>query len=234
MSSIRVFLVDDHELVRTGTRSVIDAQPDMSVVGEAETARGAVGRILALRPDVVLVDVRLGDGSGIEVCEAVSRRDPAVRTVVLTAFEDEAAMSRARTAGAVGFVLKSVNAEQIVRTVRAAGTDHDPDLFPPPRPVQGQATRSRSGLATPADRLAGLTRQELKVLALVGQGLSNREIGDRLGLTCKTAKNYVSNVLAKLNLHRRTQAAVLFATAGVSVDVDAVDLREPASARLLA
>jgi two-component system, NarL family, response regulator DevR len=230
--SIRVFLVDDHELVRTGTRSVLDAEPDIDVVGESGSARGAAGRILALRPDVALVDVRLGDGSGIDVCRAVTARDATVRTVVLTAFEDDAAVSEARAAGAVGFVLKSVHADEIVAMVRAAATDDDPRLFPVPR--SPRPARTGGGATSPGDRLAGLTRQELKVLALVGEGLSNREIGERLGLTCKTAKNYVSNVLAKLGLHRRTQAAVLFATAGVSVPDVTVDLRPPAPSRLLA
>jgi DNA-binding NarL/FixJ family response regulator len=202
--AIRVFLLDDHEVVRRGVADLLSAEDDIEIVGEASTAEEAVGRILALSPDVCVLDVRLPDGSGVEVCRAVREKRPALACLMLTSFSDDEALLEAVLAGASGYLLKQVRGSDLVDAVR--------------RVSQGQSLidqsvtdsvlrRLRDG--SPDDeRLRGLTEQERKVLALLAEGRTNRQIADELFLAEKTIKNYVSNVLAKLGMSRRTEAAV--------------------------
>ncbi|MDO8145678.1 MULTISPECIES: response regulator transcription factor [unclassified Isoptericola] len=203
--SVRVFLVDDHEIVRRGVADLIEAEPDLEVVGEAGTAAQALARIPALTPDVVVLDVRLPDGDGVTVCrELHSRMD--VACLMLTSFDDDEALFDAIMAGAAGYVLKQVRGTDIVaaiRTVAAGGSTLDP------RTTAAVMQRMRAQDRHDDDPLAGLTEQEQRVLALIGQGMTNRQIGAELYLAEKTVKNYVSSILAKLGLERRVQAAVL-------------------------
>jgi DNA-binding NarL/FixJ family response regulator len=201
---IRVFLADDHEIVRRGLAALIDAQEDMEVVGEAATAAQARSRILAVRPDVAVLDVRLPDGSGIDVCRRVKQDDPGIRCLMLTAYDDEDALRAALIAGADGYVIKDIRGSSLLDDIRAAASGKkliDPRI----------ASRVASQLREPADdpRFASLGLRERQVLALIADGFTNRQIGERLGLAEKTVKNYVSSLLAKLGLERRTQAAVL-------------------------
>jgi DNA-binding NarL/FixJ family response regulator len=199
-----VFLVDDHEIVRRGVAEVLEEDPGITVAGEAGSVAEAMARVPAVRPDVVVVDMRLPDGNGAEVCRQLRARVPGVRTLVLTSYADPDAVAAAIRAGASGYVLKQVRGPALVsavRTVAAGGTLFDPEAGPRPaagrRPVNGD------------NRLAQLTDQERTVLRLIGEGLTNRQIGGRMGLAEKTVKNYTSHLLAKLGLERRTQAAIL-------------------------
>lgn len=204
----RVFLLDDHELVRSGLRQLIEAEDDLEVVGEAATAGEARRRIPALRPDVAVLDARLPDGSGIEVCRDVRAIDPSIRALVLTSYDDDEALFAAIVAGAAGYVLKDIRSSDLVqgiRTVAAGGSLLDPTT------TAHVLERLRNGPQEDR-RLAGLTGQERRILELIADGLSNREIGARLHLAEKTVKNYVSSLLAKLGMQRRTQAAVFAAT----------------------
>lgn len=204
----RVFLLDDHELVRSGLRQLIEAEDDLEVVGEAATAGEARRRIPALRPDVAVLDARLPDGSGIEVCRDVRAVDPTIRALVLTSYDDDEALFAAIVSGAAGYVLKDIRSSDLVRgirTVAAGGSLLDPTT------TAHVLERLRSGPQEDR-RLAGLTGQERRILELIADGLSNREIGARLHLAEKTVKNYVSSLLAKLGMQRRTQAAVFAAT----------------------
>jgi two-component system response regulator DevR len=196
---VRVFLVDDHEVVRRGVAEVLEDDPGLTVVGEAGTVAEARARIPAVRPDVVVLDMRLPDGDGASLCGELRARDPGLRFLVLTSYADGAAREAAVRAGAAGFLLKQVRGPALVsavRTVAAGGTL----LAAGPSPAPAPAAR---------DRLAGLTDQERSVLRLIGEGLTNRQIGERMGLAEKTVKNYTSHLLAKLGLERRTQAAIL-------------------------
>jgi DNA-binding NarL/FixJ family response regulator len=202
--AVRVFLADDHEIVRRGLVALIDAQDDLEVVGEAATAAQARGRILAVRPDVAVLDVRLPDGSGIDVCRQVKQDDPGIRCLMLTAYDDEDALRSALIAGADGYVIKDIRGSSLLDDIRAAASGKkliDPRI----------ASRVTAQLREPADdpRFASLGLRERQVLALIADGFTNRQIGERLGLAEKTVKNYVSSLLAKLGLERRTQAAVL-------------------------
>jgi len=204
---VRVFLLDDHEIVRRGIRELLEGEPGIEVVGESGTAEEAVRRIPALRPDVAILDARLPDGSGIDVCRAVRSQDPSIRALILTSYDDDEALFAAIMAGAAGYVLKQVRGNDLVETVRrvAAGQSTlDPSV------TEAVLQRLRSGPPTdPA--VARLTGQERRILTLIGEGLTNRAIAQELGLAEKTVKNYVSSLLAKLGLGSRTQAA-LFAT----------------------
>jgi two-component system, NarL family, response regulator DevR len=202
---VRVFLVDDHEIVRRGVAEVLEEDPGITVAGEAGSVAEALARVPAVRPDVVVVDMRLPDGNGAEVCRQLRSRVPGVRTLVLTSYADPDAVAAAIRAGASGYLLKQVRGPALVaavRTVAAGGTLFDPDLTPPRSTI---ARRSPNG----DNRLAQLTDQERTVLRLIGEGLTNRQIGGRMGLAEKTVKNYTSHLLAKLGLERRTQAAIL-------------------------
>ncbi len=195
---VRVFLVDDHEVVRRGVAELIEDDPGLVVVGEAGTAAEALARGPAVRPDVAIVDMRLPDGDGADVVRALRARVPGCSCLVLTSYADEEAVAAALSAGAAGYLLKQVRGADIVsavHTVAAGGTL----TGTPGRPARAGVDR----------RLAGLTEQERTVLALIGEGLTNRQIGDRMGLAEKTVKNYTSHLLAKLGLERRTQAAIL-------------------------
>jgi two-component system, NarL family, response regulator DevR len=204
MSPVRVFLVDDHEVVRRGVAEVLEDEPDITVAGEAGSVAEALARVPAVRPDVVIVDMRLPDGDGATLCRGLRERMPGLRCLVLTSYAEQEALEAARRAGASGFLLKQVRGPALcsaVRTVASGGSLFDEMAASAPRP-------RRPG--TPgSDRLALLTDQERSVLLLIGEGLTNRQIGQRMGLAEKTVKNYTSHLLAKLGLERRTQAAIL-------------------------
>lgn len=199
--TLRVFLVDDHELVRQGVARIIDAQPDLEVVGEAESVARAVPRIAATKPDVAVLDVRLPDGSGIDLCRTVRSERPDLICLMLTAYDDDDATQAAVLAGASGYVLKDIRGNNLVEAIRcaAAGTV----LFPPEA-----ARRVRTAVEPPRSAPDGLTPREQQILDLIVEGLTNRQIGDRLHIAEKTVKNNVTVLLGKLHLERRTQAAV--------------------------
>jgi two-component system response regulator DevR len=202
---IRVFLVDDHELARRGIAGLLESESDIEVIGEAGTAAQARSRILATRPDVAVLDVRLPDGSGIDVCRDVRSKDPTIQCLMLTAYDDDEAIYAAVIAGAAGYVLKDIRGSGLVESVRkvAAGKNLlDPAL------TAKVLERMRGGAGTDP-RLATLSARERQIMALIADGLTNREIGLRLSLAEKTVKNYVSGLLSKLGLQSRTQAAVL-------------------------
>lgn len=205
----RVFLVDDHEIVRRGVADLIDAEPDLEVVGEAGTVRDTVGRVAATLPDVVVLDVRLPDGSGIDACRAVRSAFPDIACLVLTAYDDDRAMQAAILAGAAGYVVKDIRGQTLVDDVRRVAAGR---RLLPAATVPATVERLTHDVR---DDVPELTLRERQVLELIAGGLTNRQIGDRLGLAEKTVKNYVSGLLAKLGLERRTQAAVYGAEHGV-------------------
>ncbi len=208
---IRVFLLDDHEIVRRGIKDLLESEGDIEVVGESGLAREAARRIHALKPDVAILDGRLPDGSGVEVCREVRSVDPTIAALILTSYDDDDALFAAIMAGAAGYILKQVGGHDLIETVR--------------RVAAGQSTLDPSVTARVLDRLRNgpradpeleaLSAQEQRILELVGQGLTNREIAERMYLAEKTVKNYVSSMLAKLGLSSRTQAAI-FATKHLS------------------
>jgi len=201
--TVRVFLLDDHEVVRTGLRALLEASEDIEVVGEAATVAEALARIPPTRPDVAILDVRLPDGSGVEVCREVRSNLPEVACVMLTSYADDEALFAAIMAGAAGYVLKQVENTDLVDAVRrvAAGQSLlDPVL------TERVLERLREGPQVDS-RLASLTHQERRILDLIADGQTNRQIAASMYLAEKTVKNYVSNVLAKLGMERRTQAA---------------------------
>ena len=205
IETIRVFLLDDHEIVRRGLRDLLEGEGDIEIVGESGSAREATARIPALRPDVAVLDARLPDGSGIDVCRDVRSTDPSIKALILTSYDDDEALFAAIMAGAAGYVLKQIGTGDLVDSVRrvAAGQSLiDPQL------MARVLERVRSG-PPEHEELAGLTEQERKILALIAEGMTNRQIGERMFLAEKTVKNYVSSILSKLGLERRTQAAVL-------------------------
>jgi DNA-binding NarL/FixJ family response regulator len=202
--TVRVFLVDDHEMVRRGIADILESDPRIEVVGEAASAEQARGRILAVKPDVALLDVKLPGGSGIDLCRELQVAAPDVGCVMLTAYDDDEAMTSAVIANAMGYVLKDIRGSGLIDTVlRVAGGRSALD----PATVRLARARLQSGPAEDP-RIAQLNTRERQVLELIADGLTNRQIGARLGVTEKTIKNYVSNLLAKLGLQSRTQAAV--------------------------
>ncbi len=201
--AIRVFLLDDHELVRIGVRDLLESQPDIRVVGEAGTAASAMARIPALRPDVAILDVRLPDGDGIGVCREIRSRMPEVACLMLTSFEDDQALFDAVMAGAAGYVLKQIHGTDLVGAVRTVASGQS---MLDPRAASKLMARLRD-TSQKRDPLAGLTGQERRILELIGEGLTNRQIGERMFLAEKTVKNYVSALFQKLGMERRTQAA---------------------------
>ncbi len=205
---IRVFLLDDHELVRSGLKQLLDAEDDIEVVGESGSAAEARRRIPALRPDVAVLDARLPDGSGIEVCRDVRAQDPTIKALVLTSFDDDEALFAAIVAGASGYVLKDIRSSDLVRGIRTVAGGGS--LLDPTTTAQ-VLNRLRSG-PQEDPRLSDLTVQERKVLTGIADGLSNRQIAEQLFLAEKTVKNYVSSLLSKLGMERRTQAAVFAAS----------------------
>ena len=202
---IRVFLLDDHEVVRRGLRDVLQREGDIEVVGESGSAVEAVHRIPALRPDVAVLDGRLPDGSGIDVCREVRSVDPSIQALILTSYEDDEALFAAIMAGAAGYVLKQIRGTDLVDGIRRVAAGQS---LLDPAVTARVLERIRRGPQQP-DELRELTEQERRILVLVAEGLTNREIAGRMFLAEKTVKNYVSSVLAKLGLERRTQAAVL-------------------------
>ncbi|MFF0497269.1 response regulator [Nocardia aobensis] len=201
---IKVFLVDDHEIVRRGLSDLLDGDPDLSVVGEAGSVSQALARIPALRPDVAVLDVRLPDGNGIELCRELLSKVDGLRCLILTSFTDEHAMLDAILAGASGYVVKDIKGMELARAVKDVGAGKS---LLDNRAAAALMEQLRHG-TEPDGPLATLTEQERKLLDLLGEGLTNREIADRMFLAEKTVKNYVSRLLAKLGMQRRTQAAV--------------------------
>ncbi len=202
---IRVFLLDDHEVVRRGLHDLLESDGDISIVGESGSATEATARIPALHPDVAVLDARLPDGSGIDVCRDVRSVDSSIKALILTSYDDDEALFAAILAGAAGYLLKQVGGSDLIDAVRrVAGGQSliDPTL------TARVLERLRNGPAEHKE-LASLTEQERKILVLIAEGLTNRQIGERLFLAEKTVKNYVSSILSKLGLERRTQAAVL-------------------------
>ena len=198
---LRVFLLDDHELMRRGVRDLLNAAPGITVVGEAGTAREGTARILELRPDVALLDFQLPDGSGITVCREVRSRNEAIHVLMLTTYDDESARVASVLAGAGGYVLKQIRGDELVTALR--------------RVARGERVQTEAACGFDAirgqvgdERLRGLTPQERRVLDLVAEGRTNRQIGEQMGIAEKTVRNHVSHVLAKLGLERRTQAAL--------------------------
>ncbi|MEO3889476.1 response regulator transcription factor [Nonomuraea sp. B5E05] len=204
---IRVFLLDDHEVVRRGVAALLESEDDIEVVGEAGTAESAMARIPALRPDVAVLDVRLPDGNGVDVCREVRSRLPGLACLMLTSFADDDALFDAVMAGASGYVLKQIHGSDLVGAVRTVASGQS---LLDPQTTAAMLQRLREQAAR-KDPLAELTEQERHILDLIGEGLTNRQIGERLFLAEKTVKNYVSNLLSKLNMQRRTQAAALSA-----------------------
>jgi two-component system response regulator DevR len=202
--AIRVFLLDDHEIVRRGLRELLEAAGDMEVVGEAGTAEEALRRVPATDPDVAVLDVRLPDGDGVEVCRELRSRDGELKCLMLTSFADDEALFDAIMAGASGYVLKQIRGSELVDAIRKVASGQsllDPNV------TTRVLERLRTG--APEDkRLEGLTDQERRILDLLAEGLTNREIAERMYLAEKTVKNYVSNLLAKMGMQRRTEAAV--------------------------
>ncbi|AJE39337.1 response regulator [Streptomyces nodosus] len=206
---IRVFLLDDHEVVRRGLADLLDAEPDISVVGDADTVEHALARGPAVRPHVAVLDVRLPDGDGITVCRELRSRMPELACLMLTSFDDEDALLDAIMAGAAGYVLKQIKGSDLISAVRTVASGQS---------MLDPATTARlmhSLRADPAEQpsvapeLASLSPRERDILALIGDGLTNREIGKKLYLSEKTVKNHISRLLAKLGVQRRVQAAVL-------------------------
>jgi len=204
---IRVYLLDDHEVVRHGLRDLLEREGDIEVVGESGSAVDAAHRIPALRPNVAVLDARLPDGSGIDVCRDVRSVDPSIAALILTSYEDDEALFAAIMAGAAGYVLKQIRGTDLVDAVRRVA---DGQSLLDPAVTARVLDRIRRGPDQP-DELKGLTDQERRILGLVAEGLTNREIAGRMYLSEKTVKNYVSSLLAKLGMERRTQAAVLAA-----------------------
>ncbi|MEV8268012.1 response regulator transcription factor [Microbacterium sp. NPDC076911] len=203
---IRVFLVDDHEIVRRGIAQLVDTQPDLEVVGEAGTVAEALRRVDACLPDVAVLDVRLPDGNGVDLCREIRSAHPAVACLILTAYDDDEALRSAVLAGASGYVLKDIRSGMLVEAIRRAAAGGT---------IQASEVMMRAARTLHSDRerrdensAPALSLRESQVLSLIAEGLTNREIGERLGLAEKTVKNYVSGLLAKLGMERRTQAAV--------------------------
>ena len=204
---IRVFLLDDHEVVRRGLADLLGLEPDMAVVGEAANRDEAMHRIPAARPHVAVLDVRLPDGSGVEVCRDIRAEMPEVHCLMLTSHADDEALFDAIMAGASGYVLKEIRGSDLVEAIRQVAQGNS---LLDPQATQRVLERLRQGNAED-ERLAGLSDQEKRILELIGDGLTNRQIGEQMHLAEKTVKNYVSSLLAKLGMERRTQAAALAA-----------------------
>ncbi|MFD9126614.1 response regulator [Kitasatospora sp. NPDC059571] len=203
---VRVFLLDDHEVVRRGVHDLLDAEPGLTVIGEAATVEQALARVPALKPDVAILDMRLPDGNGVTVCRELRSRMPDLACLILTSFDDEEALLDSIMAGAAGYVLKQISGTDLVSAVRTVASGQSM--------LDASATtrlmaRLRGDTAPPAADLPRLTEREQEILALIGEGLTNRQIGQRLYLAEKTVKNHISRLLAKLGVERRVQAAVI-------------------------
>lgn len=206
--TVRVYLLDDHEIVRRGLRELLELESDIEIVGESGSAEEAERRIPALRPDVAILDARLPDGSGIEVCRHVRAVDPSIAGLILTSFDDERALTAAVLAGAAGYLLKDIHGADLVEVIRSVARG---EKLLSEADVAGFHAALSQGTSTDP-RLRSLTPQERRILLHVAQGMTNRQIGQQLFLAEKTVKNYITAVLAKLGMERRTQAAVFAAT----------------------
>ncbi len=205
--TVRVFLLDDHEIVRRGLRELLELEPDIEVVGESGSAREATRRIPALRPDVALLDARLPDGSGIDTCRDIRSVDPSISALIVTSYDDDAALAAAVAAGAAGYVLKDIKGNDLVSCIRRVAAGES--LIEQTRRA---AVRQQWDAGRRDPRLAGLSPQERRILQHIADGLTNRQIGEAMSLAEKTVKNYVTGILSKLGFERRTQAAVYAAT----------------------
>ena len=204
--AIRVYLLDDHEVVRRGLKDLFESEEGFEVVGESGSAEDAEARIPALRPDVAVLDGRLPDGSGVDVCRSIRSVDPSIRAIILTSYDDDEALFAAIMAGAAGYMLKQILGNDLldaVRTVAAGQSLLDPAV------TQRVLERLRTGGSSEPAELRSLTPQERRVLELIAEGMTNRQIGAELFLAEKTIKNYVTSILTKLGMTGRTQAAVL-------------------------
>jgi two-component system response regulator DevR len=202
---LKVFLVDDHEMVRRGVADLFGEEPDLTVVGQASSVAEALVRVPALMPDLVVLDVRLPDGNGVELCRELRSRLPTLNCLMLTSYTDEDAMMEAVLAGAGGYVIKDIKGSALLSAVRTVGSGHS---LLDSRAATAMISRLRANTVE-SGPLAGLTGQERVLLNLIGEGLTNRLIAERMSLSEKTVKNYVSRLLGKLGMQRRTQAAVL-------------------------
>ena len=205
--TIKVFLLDDHEIVRRGVRELLETVEDFEVVGEAGTAEEGLSRIPPTKPDVAIIDMRLPDGNGVEVCREVRSREPQIQCLILTSYADDEALFDSIMAGAAGYLLKQIKGTDLVDAIRrVAGGQSllDPEI------TARVLERLRKG-DEEDERVARLTDQERKILDLIAEGMTNRQIAERLFLAEKTVKNYVSNLLSKLGMERRTEAAVFAA-----------------------
>ncbi|MCX4755709.1 response regulator [Kitasatospora purpeofusca] len=204
---VKVFLMDDHEVVRRGVHDLLDAEPDLQVVGEAGTVEQTLARVPALRPDVAILDMRLPDGDGVTVCRELRSRMPDLACLILTSFDDEEALLDAIMAGASGYVLKQISGTDLVSAVRTVASGQS--MLDPGATTRLMARLRGEAAPAPSSDLPQLTDREREVLALVGEGLTNRQIGQRLYLAEKTVKNHISRLLAKLGVERRVQAALI-------------------------
>jgi len=202
--AVKIFLVDDHEVVRRGLIDLLSADPELEVIGEAGTVAAAMAQIPALRPDVAVLDVRLPDGNGIELCRDLLSAMPGLRCLMLTSFTSDEAMLDAILAGASGYVVKDIKGMELAKAIKDVGSGRS---LLDNRAAAALIAKLR-GAAERADPLSGLTDQERVLLGLLGEGLTNKQIAARMFLAEKTVKNYVSRLLAKLGMERRTQAAV--------------------------
>jgi two-component system, NarL family, response regulator DevR len=200
----RIFLLDDHEIVRRGLRELLEAEDDFEVVGEASTAAEALARIPAVQPEVAVLDVRLPDGNGVEVCRDIRSEHPDIQCLMLTSYSDDEALFDAIMAGAAGYVLKQVRGADLVDGIRRVAAGHS--LLDPT--VTTRVLERLRHAPEEDERFANLTEQERKILGLLAEGMTNRQIAGELFLAEKTVKNYVSNLLAKMGMQRRTEAAV--------------------------
>lgn len=204
-AKVRVFLLDDHEVVRRGLKDLLESDGSIEVVGEAATVAQALARIPAVRPDVAVLDARLPDGSGIEVCRQVRSSDPSIRAIILTSYDDDDALFAAIMAGAAGYILKQVSGDDLLAAVHKVAQGA---ALLDPQVTERVMSRLRQGDKDEPEELKRLSPQERRILDLVAEGLTNRQIGEQLFLAEKTVKNYMSSILSKLGLERRTQAAV--------------------------
>jgi DNA-binding NarL/FixJ family response regulator len=206
---IAVLLVDDHEVVRLGLRTLLGRERNVEVAGEAATAEEAVAQARRLRPDVVVMDVRLPDGSGVEACREIRAEAPAVQVIMLTSYADDEAVFASIMAGAAGYLLKQMRGPELARAIETVAGGRS--LLDPAVTRKVLERMKRLAAGGEPDGMAALSPQELRVLALVAEGKTNKEIAGALGLSDKTVKNYLSHILAKLSLSRRAEAAAFFA-----------------------
>ena len=219
---VGVFLLDDHEVVRRGVRDLLEAEDGLTVVGEAATADEALVRVPALRPDVAVLDVRLPDGDGVQACRQLRSRCPELACLMLTSFDEEEALLDAVMAGASGYVLKQISGTDLVTAVRTLASGQS---ILDPGATTRLMERLRGGRTAEEETLPGLTEREREILHLIGDGLTNREIGARLYLAEKTVKNHISRLLAKLGVERRVQAAVIATQALAAKDAPRTERR---------